>query len=315
MAKARDKRWESTSGDIILGKVGVVTVTYNSSIVLRDFLRSLDRQSYQDFIVIAVDNASKDDTIEQLHFWNSPKLVLIENSTNQGVAEGNNQGIRFALEAGCEHVLLLNNDVVFGEDLFQRLLDGLHVHSCQMTTPLTYYNEHPDVVWCAGGIFERRYGYRSMHTGDGEKDVGQFAQPRAVEYVPTCCVMIQRMVFAQIGLMDERYFVYSDDTDFMYRAMRAGLLMFLLPDAKLWHKVSSLTGGYESDFTRYYSARGRALFLAKHFGALAGAAWAISYSVFYPLRALIGKDSWNQAHVRVKGILEGYKVGRKSYEA
>jgi GT2 family glycosyltransferase len=101
----------------------------------------------------------------------------------------------------------------------------------------------------------------------------------------------------------------------MYRAMRAGLRLVLLPHAKLWHKVSSLTGGNESDFTRYYGARGRALFLAKHFGALSGAAWAFFYSVFYPLRSLVGRDSWEQAQLRVKGIRDGYKIGRTSSEA
>jgi GT2 family glycosyltransferase len=315
MVKSRDWSEETTPEHTLSGKVGVVTVTYNSGAVLQDFLRSLSQQSYQNFIVIAVDNASGDDTIEQLSSWNFSALTVIENSKNQGVAEGNNQGIRFALSAGCECVLLLNNDVVFGPETFQQLLDGLQAYGCQMTTPLIYYNDKPDVVWCAGGVFERIYGYRSMHIGDGEKDIGQFSQPRAVVYVPTCCVMIQRDVFDRIGLMDERYFVYSDDSDFMYRAMRAGLRLFLLPDAKLWHKVSSLTGGHETDFTRYYGSRGRALFLAKHLSAMSGAAWAFFYSVFYPLRSLVGKDSWYQAQLRVKGILEGYKVGRKSNEA
>jgi GT2 family glycosyltransferase len=308
------ERTQGANREATTDKIGVVTVTYNSGAVLPDFLRSLENQSYQNFIVVAVDNASKDDTLNQLNSWKSPKLVSIANTENLGVAAGNNQGIRAALDAGCDHVLMLNNDVVFDPELFERLLDGLYAHDCQMTTPIIYYNDRPDVVWCAGGLFEARYGYRSMHIGDGEKDSGQFNEPKAVAYVPTCCVLIRRDVFDRVGLMDERYFVYSDDTDFMYRAWRAGLPLYLLPDAQLFHKVSSLTGGGQSDFTLYYSSRGRALFLAKHLGAFSGAIWAALYSVFYPLRSLFGKDSLRQAMVRVKGILDGYRVGRMDYK-
>ncbi len=88
-------------------KIGVVTVTYNSGAVLTDFFNSVDGQDYDNFIVIAVDNASTDDTLHQLRTWNSPKLVLIANAENAGVAAANNQGIRAALAAGCHQVLLV----------------------------------------------------------------------------------------------------------------------------------------------------------------------------------------------------------------
>lgn len=314
MAKLSDMRSQVAVANISEARIGVVTVTYNSSLVLPEFLNSLDKQGYQNFVLVAVDNASTDDTIDQLSAWNSPKLILITNTENRGVAAANNQGIRAALATGCDHVLLINNDVVFGKDIVQQLLDGLQTHNCQMTTPIIYYNDEPDVIWCAGGVFEPWYGYRSMHTGDGQKDDGQFTRSKAVAYVPTCCLMIRREVFDRIGFMDERYFVYSDDTDFMYRAWLARLPIFFLPDAKLWHKVSSLTGGNQSDFTLYYGSRGRALFLAKHFGAILGVAWALAYSIGYPLRSLFGQDSWHQACVRVKGVLDGFRVGIRAMD-
>ncbi|MBN9617170.1 MAG: hypothetical protein BGO25_12265 [Acidobacteriales bacterium 59-55] len=305
---------QTASGDVVIGKIGVVTVTYNSGDVLPDFLNSLDLQNYQDFILFAVDNASTDDTLDQLETWNSQKLILIANAENRGVAAGNNQGIRSALAAGCEYVLLLNNDVVFGSDMFQRLLEGLKAQHCQMATPIIYYNDRPGVVWCAGGTFKPRLGYLNRHIGDGDEDIGQFSQPQAVEYAPTCCVMIRHEVFNWIGLMDERYFVYSDDVDFMYRTSCAAITSFLIPDAKLMHKVSSLTGGNHSDFALYYGARGRAIFLCKHLGRFRGTLWTWLYRIFYLLRPVFALDTWHRSEVRRRGIRDGLKVGLESFE-
>jgi GT2 family glycosyltransferase len=310
-----DAQSQVARAGVVPGKIGIVTVTYNSASVLADFLQSLEQQTHTNFILFAVDNASTDDTVEQLRRWGDPRLVLIPNAQNAGIATADNQGIEAALTAGCDTILFLNNDVVFGPDLFSLLIRGLESNSCSITVPLIYFHDSPKKIWAAGGHFEPRWAYQSRHTGEGEEDTGQYSRPVPIEFAPGCCVLVRREVFEQIGLIDERYFVYAEDTDFMYRALRANIRSFLIPEAKLWHKVSSLTGGSRSDFTLYYGSRGRALFLAKHFGALQGAKWALVYSIFYPLRSLFGKDSWRQALIRVKGVLDGYKVGRTNYEA
>jgi GT2 family glycosyltransferase len=300
--------------DCVPGKIGVVTVTYNSSAVLPDFLGSIEQQSYRHFILIAVDNASVDDTLEQLRASNFSNLVLIENEQNRGVAAGNNQGIRAALAAGCEHVLLINNDVTFGPDLLAMLLSGLAKQSCDMTTPLIYFNDPPTRIWAAGGEFQPLFGWRIYHKGENETDDGRYDRPQVVRYTPTCCVLIRGVVFRQIGLMDERYFVYFDDVDFMYRASLACISLFLIPEAKLRHKVNSLTGGEHSDFSLFYGTRGRTLFLCKHFGRLRGTFWTWSYWVFYWLKPLLGKATWHQSAVWRKGIRAGRRVGLEQFE-
>jgi hypothetical protein len=296
-------------GRYVSGKVGVVTVTFCSGEVLPDFFRSLDLQTYRNFLLFSIDNASTDSSVEQLRAYRGCEHIVIANDTNLGVAAANNQGIRASIDAGCEYVLLINNDVVFEPNVFQQLINGMYLHNCQMTTPIIYYHDRADVVWYAGGLFEPSLGYRPRHLGDGIKDEGQFAQPTTVEYCPTCCIMIRSEVFHRIGLMDDRYFVYSDDVDFMYRARRASLLTYLIPEAKIWHKVSSLTGGNLSDFALYYGARGRTLFLCKHLGRFRGTLWTWLYLSFYWLRAVVGLDTWHRSEVRRKGTRIGRKVG------
>jgi GT2 family glycosyltransferase len=271
------------------GLVGVVTVTFNSAPVLADFMRSMETQEYGLIRMWAVDNASSDDSLEQLRSWHFPGLQVIASENNVGVAEGNNQGIRAALEAGCEYVLLLNNDVYFEPDLIGELIQGLADHACNMTTPKIYYADEPHRIWAAGGRFRTDFAYLNQHVGDKEIDSGQYADPRPISYAPTCCLLVKREVFEVVGLMDARFFVYFDDTDFMIRALRAGFITYYLPRPQLWHKVSSLTGE-ESPFSQRYYARNRAFFIRKHLGAWTLARYTLFYRAYYLLRYLRGQD-------------------------
>lgn len=289
------------------GRIGVVTVTYNSQIVLPDFIASIEQQSYTNFCLYAIDNASNDNTLLLLADWKDERFTTITNPTNVGVAAGNNQGIRAAIDAGCEYVMLLNNDVVFGPDMFERLLNGLAAKRCDMAVPMIYFFDRPEVVWCAGGFFQPKLGYRTLHYGEGKTDTGQFAQSRLITYAPTCCVVIHRSVFGSIGLMDERYFVYSDDVDFMLRAMQAGKTMYCLPEPKLWHKVNSLTGT-ESPFSMRYGVRNRAFFIAKYLRQPSVAFLNVLYPAYYLLRYIFRRDTRAALRIKQKAWAEGRRI-------
>jgi GT2 family glycosyltransferase len=244
--------------------VGVVTVTFNSASVISGFMDSLLKQTHAEFILYIVDNASSDGTLKLVSEYDDSGIVVIRSRTNVGVAEGNNIGIRAALRDGCGSVLLINNDTVFDSDLVSKLVDGLRQYQCDMIVPKILYFNQPERIWCAGGYFSRIRA-ASGHFGEGRKDDGQFDQPRAVDYSPTCCMLVRRKVFDGIGLMDANYFVYFDDTDFCYRAYRAGIRLFYDPSARLFHKVGGLTGGAESEFTLRYSTRNHTYYLLKNF--------------------------------------------------
>jgi GT2 family glycosyltransferase len=244
--------------------IGVVTVTFNSGTVIRGFMDSVLKQTPAKFILYLVDNASSDDTLKLVAQYQDVRVVVIACQTNLGVAEGNNLGIRAALKDGCTSVLLVNNDTVFDSDLVSKLVAGLEEYQCDMIVPKILNFDHPDRIWCAGGYFSRIRA-ASGHFGDGQKDRGQFDQPRAVDYSPTCCMLVRREVFYGIGLMDANYFVYFDDTDFCHRAYRAGKRLFYKPSARLLHKVGSLTGGVRSEFTLRYCTRNHTYYLLKNF--------------------------------------------------
>jgi len=247
-------------------RVGVVTVTYNSAKVIEEFMDSLLVQSHRDFILYVVENASSDNTVELLSKYEDSRIVILRNHHNVGVAEGNNIGIRAALKDGCDFVLLINNDVVFGHGLFSTLLRGVEEHSCEMVVPKIMYADDPDKIWCAGGYLSD-FRANGFHFGDGQRDVGQFDEPRVVTYSPTCCMLIKKDVFSTTGLMDRDYFAYFDDTDFCLRAFHSRVKLLYLPSAMLLHKVGGLTSSESKLFYVRYGTRNHVYYLLKNFPA------------------------------------------------
>lgn len=287
--------------------VGVVTVLFNSSSVLPGFFASLQCQQFHDFHVWAIDNASTDDSVAQCGAQGD-RFTVIANPTNLGVAAGNNQGIHAALDAGCEFVLLLNNDVEFGPELFSQLVEGIRANSCAMAAPIMYYFDRPDVIWAAGGKFQPLLGYRCYHLQDGVKDVGQFTAPRRIQHAPTCCVLFKRSVFETVGFMDERYFVYHDDTDFMLRCLKADQRLLLLPHAKLLHKVSSLTGGAESEFSVRIGTRNRIYMLTKFLGRALAIFYVAGLALTYRIRRFLRQYSQEKYLLKHRSLKQGFRM-------
>lgn len=107
--------------------------------------------------------------------------------------------------------------------------------------------------------------------------------------------------------MDEKYFVYYDDTDFCYRAKKQGINLFYNGNVKMYHKVSSLTGKC-SDFTIYHMTRNRIYYFRKNILNL----WNISYLLMCQFRylslLLMGQDSWSVFRLRQKAFVDGLKM-------
>ena len=88
-------------------------------------------------------------------------------------------------------------------------------------------------------------------------------EPRDVDFVVGCALMVKRAVLERIGLLDERYFIYYEESDLCARVLAAGHRVVYQPEARLWHKVSQ-TFGQSSEFTLYYMRRNVFLYLGLH---------------------------------------------------
>ena len=228
-----------------MDKIGLVSVTYNSSNILQEFLDCVFNQTYNNFILYIIDNASSDNTLSILKKKNDPRIIVIENEVNFGVAKANNQGVIKALEHGCDQILFLNNDIEFDEDLIEILINKQNEEDCSLAAPKIMYFNDTNKIWYAGSWFIKIKGYLPSCNRMNEYDHGQYDISQLVEYAPTCCLLVKKEVFSDIGLMNEKYFVYFDDTDFLYRVFKNKKhKTFYFPDAKLYHKVGSLTKSF-----------------------------------------------------------------------
>jgi GT2 family glycosyltransferase len=254
-----------------MSKIGLVTVLYNSDSVLEGFFRSLSSQTFKDYHLYLVDNAPSFNTnnliMDLTKRYPISSYTHIKNEKNLGVAEGNNQGINLSVNLGCTHTLLLNNDIEFSQDflLHDMIKYSLDFKEYLIIPKILYYETCK--VWMAGGDLRKSRG-TVRHFGDGDTDGIKYSKSGYFAYAPTCFMLIDNIVFQQIGIMDEKYFVYYDDTDFILRATNADFRVFLMPSLIVLHKVSSSTGGSESLFSIYYSNRNRIYFLRKNFKGL-----------------------------------------------
>ncbi len=291
-------------------KIGLVTVLYNGVEVLEGFFESLAKQTYKNYILYVIDNSPNEIALNEAkrlaEYYNIPS-EFIYNNANLGVAKGNNQGIELSLNAGCEYVLLLNNDVEFENNLLEKLFLSLIDNQVSMVIPKMYYFDEPTKLWCAGGFFLPQRGWNTRHYGENEIDNGKYDSQQLVDYAPTCCMLIKSDVFEKIGLMDEKYFVYSDDADFCYRAKQKNIKLMYSPITKLWHKVSSSTGGNLSEFSLFYMSRNLVYFNKKYFPLFKFYSY-IFFQLKFILKFILGRLTFKQVLISEKGFINGTKL-------
>lgn len=292
--------------------IGIVTVLYNSDEVLPDFFQSLADQQSIRFRLYAIDNGTTGSGTRESNALASQHgidAVCIFNNANVGVAKGNNQGIELALADGCTHVLLANNDTMFEPHTVVHLLNAMCESGGVVATPKIMYHGEPDLIWYAGGHING-WTVKTPHYGDRTRDRGQFDKQRYVGYAPTCFMLLDSRAFQTVGMMDERYFVYYDDTDFVWRMNTLGIQILYVPKAVVMHKVSSSTGGSFSPFSMYYGNRNRIYFVFKNlhgFQRLAALVYVLCTRT--PRMATL---PWKSAKQGWRGVGDGFRMSAKN---
>jgi GT2 family glycosyltransferase len=247
--------------------IAVVIVNWNGRSLLSSCLTSVFVQTPPPELVIVVDNCSRDDSVSYLRSaW--PRVTVIEAGSNLGFSGGNNLGIRAALEAGADSILLLNNDAQLLPNALERLRVALGPagSGTWAAAPKIVYRGNPGVIWAAGGRFDWWRGV-TVDRGADEPDRGQYDQPEEVDFANACCLLVRSEAFRRLGLLDEGYFMYFEDSDFAARLARAGCRVAYEPAAGALHDVYGSSGGAParpSPVALYYSTRNRWQFIAKN---------------------------------------------------
>ena len=242
-------------------KVHVIILNWNGREVLGPCLDSLMRVTDPPLEIIVVDNGSTDSSPEIVR-QGFPGVDLIENDENLLFAAGNNVGIEAALERGAEFILLLNNDTEVDPGFAAEILRAFDDPSVGVAGPKIYYHDDPERIWYGGGGFNRLTGV-PFHRGLRRMEGSFEDMPRETGWVTGCALMARREVFRQIGHLDPSYTIYCEDVDFCLRAA-AGWSLRYVPSAKLWHKVSSSSGGGMTPFKLENRIAGTWQLFARH---------------------------------------------------
>ncbi len=191
-------------------------------------------------------------------------LILIKNDKNYGFPGGNNIGIKFALKfLNPNYILLLNNDTVVEKNFLSELVKtGELQENIGILGPKIYFYDEPDIIWSVGCKISWKLS-RGIQIGTNESDKGQYDEKKEVEYVSGSAFLIKTKVIRKIGLMDETFFLYFEESDWTLRANQAGYKSLYVPKAKIWHKVSRSGGGISKPVGLYYITRNRWIFMKK----------------------------------------------------
>ncbi|MEM2955045.1 MAG: glycosyltransferase family 2 protein [Candidatus Nanoarchaeia archaeon] len=285
-------------------KVSIIVLNWNGKKYLQKCLDSVFNIDYKNYEVLFVDNASTDGSVNfvKKQYQNeikSKKLKLVLNDKDYGFAEGNNIAIRQVLkDKSVNYICLLNNDTIVDKNWLSALVNFAEKNSkIGIVGSKIYYLDQPNKINFAGGKVNLWTG-SGMHIGDNELDRGQYNFPKKVDYITGASMCIKREVFEKIGFFPEEFFCYWEDTDFSFRARKAGYELWYVPDSKIWHKVSASFNA----FGAYCMYRNSVWFMKKH-----ASLFQFFIFVIYKFIRLCGATIFGRPYLKEKwkGFLDG----------
>ena len=220
------------------------------------------QQTLQGFHLLVVDNGSSDDSVGHIRAY-SPEIELLANPENLGFAKGMNTGIRRALDQGAEYLLIVNNDTLLAPNMLERLIEQAQQNLASVIAPVIFYAGEPKRIWSAGAG-RNPLTLEVMDTWRGKSISSLGSNPYPVEFITACGMLVSRSCFEEVGLFDERFFMYYEDSDFSLRVRKAGHTILVDPQAHMWHKVATSSGGSDSPSERYWMARSSLIYFRKH---------------------------------------------------
>jgi len=217
----------------------IIILNLNGKRFLKDCFKSLKKQTYQSFEIILVDNGSIDDSIEFIK-KNFPEVKTIINKENLGFAYANNQGFKIAKG---KYFITLNNDTKVDEKWLENLVLTVETDKkIGMVASKILSLKNPNLIDSTGV----NLCLNGMSRGRGrlEIDNGQYDRVEEIFLPSACAALYRKKMLEEIGLFDDSFFAYCEDTDLGIRGRLNGWKAFLSPKAIVYHHYSGTAGKY-----------------------------------------------------------------------
>ncbi len=302
--------------------LSIIIVNWNVKDILKTCLKSIyEEDTTISLEVFVVDNASSDSSAEMV-LVDFPQVKLIMNKKNFGFAKANNQAIQ---KSNGRYVLLLNPDVIVFPDTFSKMVSFMDTHfdvgvsGCKILKPdgnfqVSARDHFPSLL--------SEFTYSSFFRGG--HPLGRIVSrhffsywehdyTREVSCVIGTCLMVRREAIDQVGLLDEEFYIYVEDTDWCYRMKQAGWKINFISDAKIIHYGGQSTKQSSSIGTQHFENTYK--YFKKHHGVL----YAKCYKALIPINiflrmmirllqyAITNKNSRAAVEQRIGGSLRLFK--------
>jgi GT2 family glycosyltransferase len=237
--------------------ISVIVLNFNGKHHLEKCISALAAQTYGDFEVIVVDNASSDGSVDYLEAQ-FPWVVIVKNEKNLGFAAGINSGIK---HAQGDYILTLNNDTYADKHFLERIIEPMHSYAdvgmcaCKMLFLDGRINSTGICLSRSAAAWDR---------GMLEPDTGQYNTQEEVFGPCAGAALYRKEMLDEIGLFDEDFFLYLEDVDLAFRGRLAGWRCIYVPQAKVYHYHGGTTG-FGSDLSVYYGNRNVIWYAIKDF--------------------------------------------------
>jgi Predicted glycosyltransferases len=232
--------------------IAILVVIYNGRAYIKDCLQSLKQQTYHDFDIIIVDNASTDDSLSIIR-QEYTDAVILSAPSNLGYAGGNNLGLKYILDNEYQYVLLINEDTIADNKLLEVLLS--YANEMTAVAPIMYKDRQRKKKWYYGGEMDMQKGKSSNISPQ------PIINAREVTFITGCCILLHTNILRKIGLFDEKYYLYYEDDDLSMRMLNNGIKMLNVAETWLWHRVQHRQA---SGYYMYYMTRNQLYFQHKY---------------------------------------------------
>jgi GT2 family glycosyltransferase len=222
--------------------VSIILVSYNTEALTRDCLKSvMEKTQGLTYDIWVVDNNSSDNSCEMIKH-EFPQVHLIENKENKGFGAANNQAIRLS---EAKYIFLLNTDTLLLNNAVKILFD--------------YMEENQEIGACGGNLYDANgkhvhcYGHyktftskmvktfklgaffpkeKAINEDKGENEKDEFKE---VDIIVGANLMMRKSVLDKVGIFDEEFFLYDEETELQFRIKQAGHKIMLNPNSKIAH--------------------------------------------------------------------------------
>ena len=284
--------------------VYIVILNWNGLEDTLECLHSIEKSGYATSTVV-IDNASLNGEAEKISEA-FPRTVVLPQTENLGFCGGCNVGIEYAMEHGADYVMLLNNDTLITNDLFERLFAGIQsLDHVAAVSPIILEHPNKEKVWYSDARWvtgEAQFRISRPEEGYAELSV---RDPFETEFACGCCMLIPVSALREVGLLDERYFAFYDEAGWCAQARKKGLRSYVVPAARMYHKVSRSTPKLVST---YLLTRNRLLWMKENL-SVRQRFQSVAYllrDVIWHLANLVGLTKEHYSVPHSEAVLHGY---------